>query len=66
MIIKNNKKFKFTDVPLNFGEAVVFSQFLVHKSGYNLSDTVRFSVQLRLTDLAQKEYAKRGYFIVKS
>lgn len=65
LIIKNTKKFKFIDVPLKFGEAVVFSQFLVHRSGFNLSDTVRFSVQLRLTDLAQKEYAKRRYFIVK-
>ena len=46
---------------MKLGQAVVFSEFLVHASGYNVSNKIRFSVQLRFTDLLSKEYMLRGY-----
>jgi len=59
----NDKLFNFKSIKVKAGEALVISQFLVHKSGKNLSDKIRFSVQLRYTDLAEKDYIKRKYFL---
>ena len=59
----NDNKFNFEDIEMKVGQALVFSQFLVHRSGENKSDNIRFSVQLRYTDLADKEYAKNNYFL---
>ena len=59
----NDKEFNFETVNMKSGQALVFSQFLVHKSGYNKSNKVRFSVQLRFTDLADQDYAKSNYFL---
>lgn len=64
-IIKNPEKFKFTNIPCKLGKAIIFSQFLVHESGDNVSNKIRFSVQFRVTDLNSKEYAKRNYPVVR-
>ena len=63
--IINRDRFKFKDIPCKFGEAIIFSEFLVHESGENISDKIRFSVQLRVTDLSSKEYAKRNYPVIR-
>ena len=60
-IIPNNFKFDFVSVPLKLGEALIFNQKLVHQSGVNISDKIRFSIQLRYTDLGCPHYAQRGY-----
>ena len=53
--------------PLKLGEVLVFSQFLHHKSGLNVSknpeNQIRFSAQIRYTDLSDQEWAKRKYYI---
>ena len=36
------------------------SPFLVHTSGSNISDKIRFSVQLRFTDLSKKNIYAKG------
>ena len=59
----NDKLFNFKSVKIKAGEALVISQFLVHKSGDNISNRIRFSVQLRYNDLAEKDYIKRKYFL---
>ena len=61
LIIKNKNSFKLEDIELKLGQALIFSEFLVHSSGNNISDKIRFSVQLRFTDLSKKEYMLRGY-----
>ena len=61
MIIKKKNSFRLEDVELKLGQALIFSEFLVHTSGSNISDKIRFSVQLRFTDLSKKEYMLRGY-----
>ena len=64
-LIKNSNKFKFTKVKVKLGEALVFSEFLVHRSGINRSKKIRFSLQLRVTDLLSKEYMRRHYPVVR-
>jgi phytanoyl-CoA hydroxylase len=41
----------YVSMPIRAGQALVFSQFLIHKSGPNRSNTVRFSLQIRYNDL---------------
>jgi phytanoyl-CoA hydroxylase len=60
LIIKK-KNFKLENIKVKLGQALIFSEFLVHSSGNNTSDKIRFSLQLRFTDLSSKEYMLRGY-----
>lgn len=60
-VIDENYIFDFQQCPIALGEALIFDQKLVHKSGVNYSDQVRFSIQLRFTDLGCDSYAKSGY-----
>jgi phytanoyl-CoA hydroxylase len=46
---------------LRLGEAIVFSQFLVHRSGYNSSGRPRITVQARFADAADPRFVERGY-----
>ena len=41
----------YMPVPVKCGQVLAFSQFLIHTSGPNRSDTVRFSLQVRFNDL---------------
>ena len=49
----------FLPLPIKKGQCIVFSKFLVHRSGRNRSDNVRYSLQFRYNDLASAEYQKR-------
>lgn len=53
----------FITVPVRLGEALVFSQLLVHRSGHNTTDRCRFSIQLRYNDLADPHYIERKWYI---
>jgi len=46
---------------LEVGEAVLFSQLLVHRSGHNSSGRPRITMQLRYSDYAEPGFAARGY-----
>jgi phytanoyl-CoA hydroxylase len=46
---------------LELGEAVVFSQMLVHRSGVNRSRSPRLTVQLRFADYAERSFANAGF-----
>jgi hypothetical protein len=46
---------------LRFGEVLVFNQKLVHQSGRNISEAIRFSIQVRFSDLCDSEYAARRW-----
>ena len=52
---------EFVTIPLGAGQARVFSNFLIHRSGPNRSNMVRFSIQVRFNDLASPEYARRKF-----
>jgi hypothetical protein len=49
------------DLEMKAGEVVVFSQFLAHRSGTNISDAVRVSVQGRFADMSCS-FFKNGNF----
>ena len=43
------------------GDVLLFSAFLVHRSGNNVTRTIRWSVQLRYNNLAEPTFIERGY-----
>jgi hypothetical protein len=55
------KKDEFVSVPIKAGDAIIFSQFLIHKSGNNTSENFRYSIQYRYDDLLESNYLKRNY-----
>lgn len=59
-IIDDALNFDFESVSVKFGEALIFNQKLVHKSGLNISNNVRFSVILRYSDLKDEDFLRRG------
>jgi len=54
------KGMPYFPVELEQGEAVVFSQMLVHRSGYNRSALPRLTTQLRFVDLADQKFLTNG------
>lgn len=46
---------------LNLGETLLFSQLLVHRSGFNASGKPRLTVQLRCADFADRRWRANGY-----
>jgi len=43
------------------GDIVVFKQMLLHRSTPNLSDQIRWTAQLRITDLADADYQRQKF-----
>ena len=43
------------------GDVVVFKQMLLHRSTPNLGEQIRWTTQLRITDLADPEYRRQRY-----
>jgi hypothetical protein len=60
-VILDRYRFNFIACPVRFGEVLIFDQKIVHESGVNTSDKIRFSVQIRYSDLRDAEYASRGW-----
>lgn len=59
----------FTRVETRKGDALFFSSFLVHRSGTNSTELIRWSAQFRYNNLAEKTFIERGYphsFIYKA
>jgi ectoine hydroxylase-related dioxygenase (phytanoyl-CoA dioxygenase family) len=48
-------------VDVDFGDMVVFSQFLLHRSTANLAKKVRWTIQVRHSDLAEDAFISAGY-----
>jgi phytanoyl-CoA hydroxylase len=51
----------FVSVPCAAGDVVVFSAFLVHRSGTNSSPGIRWSCHFRYNNLAEPTFIERGY-----
>lgn len=52
---------QFVGLPCKAGDIVVFSAFLVHRSGTNASQQVRWSCHFRYNNLAERTFVERGY-----
>lgn len=65
-ILKDSRdESEYAPVNMKVGEALIFSQFVIHRSGNNKSNQILFSLQLRYNDLDNEEYAKRNYFVIE-
>ena len=51
----------FQKVYMEQGDVLIFNSLLVHRSGHNTSDMVRFFTNFRYGDLAAKDWIERGY-----
>jgi len=51
----------FQPVEVEQGDALIFSAFLVHRSGTNSTDSIRWSCHFRYNDLAEETFIARGY-----
>jgi phytanoyl-CoA hydroxylase len=54
-----NKEFK--SISVKKGDALFFSSFLIHKSGNNITDSIRWSCHFRYNDLNESTFIKRSY-----
>ena len=43
------------------GDIILFNSFLVHKSGNNITDSIRWSCHMRYNDVSEKSFIERGY-----
>lgn len=51
----------FQPIEVQQGDALVFSAFLVHRSGVNSTESIRWSCHFRYNDLAEQTFIERGY-----
>ena len=55
-------KWDFIPVDLGVGDAVIFDVKLVHRSGNNVSNKVRWSINFRFSDLDNYDWSERNYY----
>ncbi len=51
----------FVQTSFEVGDILIFSAFLIHQSGNNITDKIRWSVQLRYNNLDESTFIDRGY-----
>lgn len=51
----------FQPIEVEQGDALFFSAFLVHRSGTNSTESIRWSCHFRYNDLAESTFIDRGY-----
>ncbi|MBC7544392.1 MAG: phytanoyl-CoA dioxygenase family protein [Candidatus Sericytochromatia bacterium] len=52
---------RFKSMAMEAGDVLVFSAFLVHRSGTNTSDAIRWSCQFRFNNLAEPTFQARSF-----
>jgi phytanoyl-CoA hydroxylase len=68
-LVKQFSDQDFISLDLTQGDVLFFSSFLVHKSGNNITDNIRWSTHFRYNDLDDTSFIENGYphaFIYKS
>lgn len=51
----------FVQTEFKVGDILIFSSFLIHQSGNNVTNNIRWSVQLRYNNLDEPTFIERGY-----
>jgi ectoine hydroxylase-related dioxygenase (phytanoyl-CoA dioxygenase family) len=51
----------FQDIEMNIGDVLFFNTFLIHRSGDNVTDSIRFSIAARYNDLTESTYVQRKF-----
>ena len=52
---------RFRPIPARLGDALIFSAFLVHRSGTNLLSRHRYALQFRFDNLAEPNFVSRSF-----
>lgn len=60
-IVDNTNPDDFITFEVEPGDILVFSSFLVHKSGINITNNIRWSAHFRYNDLDDESFIERGY-----
>ena len=60
-LVNDYKEEDFISFDVNQGDAIFFSSFLVHKSGNNDTDNIRWSTHFRYNDLSETNFIQNGY-----
>uniref|UniRef100_A0A6C0LY94 Uncharacterized protein n=1 Tax=viral metagenome TaxID=1070528 RepID=A0A6C0LY94_9ZZZZ len=60
-IVNNYKDTDFISFNVKKGDIIFFNSFLVHKSGNNITNNIRWSCHMRYNDLDEKSFIERGY-----
>jgi len=51
------------EIPMKAGQILVFSTLLLHRSGVNTGNRIRYSLNIRYNDLTATDYAERKYYL---
>lgn len=60
-LCENVSEDEFVSVQTSPGDALFFSTFLIHRSGENTSEKIRWSCHFRYNDLTEATYLSRGH-----
>lgn len=60
-LVSDRKDEDFIDVEVERGDALLFSSYLIHRSGNNTSGDIRWSAHFRYNDLEDKDFIDRNY-----
>lgn len=52
---------KFSSIKISKGDALIFSTFLIHRTGINNHKNIRWSLQFRYNNLSEETYIQRGF-----
>lgn len=52
---------KYVQTEFEEGDLLIFSAFLIHRSGNNITQNIRWSVQLRYNNIAEQTFQERGF-----
>jgi phytanoyl-CoA hydroxylase len=59
--LSDTQKSNLISVEVEPGDILIFSSFLVHQSGENISNTPRWSCHFRFNDLSEETFIQRGF-----
>ena len=61
VVLSENEKSKLMSVEVQKGDALLFSSFLIHQSGENITNSPRWSCHFRYNDLDESSFITRKY-----
>jgi len=61
IVAEREKQLQFVSVEVEQGDALFFSTLLIHRSGNNTSDSIRWSCHFRYNNLCEPSFIERGF-----
>lgn len=60
-VLEKPNDYDFLPITMNIGDALFFSNFTIHRSGNNTSNSIRLSMHFRYDDFCEETFIKRKY-----